>query len=162
MGTNAGQAGGTTSDPATPFWTLLVWKLKTAGILFLNIIMLQGCYQAWQACEKMIRKYICFRDVPVGQDLMEVGLSRLPYLPQTVSKEQSSRKGEKDGVWGRATGQKATRLLLVSDTLPGSHKAHSQSLHLDRENTVNSYSPLLHLLHSFLCCFLNKMFRLYW
>lgn len=38
-----------------------------------------------------------YGSAPTGQHLMEVGLSRPPYLPQTVSKEQSSRKGGKRG-----------------------------------------------------------------
>lgn len=101
MGTNDRQAGGNTSNPATTIWTLLVWKLKTAAISFLHIIVLQGCYQAWN---RRVRTWyvntffsVMYGSAPVGQDLMEVGLSRLTYLPQTVSKEQSCRKGKKRG-----------------------------------------------------------------
>lgn len=144
MGTNAGQAGGTTSDPATPIWTLLVWKLKTAGVLFLHIIMLQGCYQAWN---RRVRTWyvntfssLMYGSAPMGQHLMEVGLSRLPYLPQTVSKEQSSRKGEKEGVWGRATGQKATGLLLVSDSHRRGHAKHTA-----RAFTLTGRTRLIHI-----------------
>lgn len=139
MGTNAGQAGGTTSDPATPIWTLLVWKLKTAGILFLHIIMLQGCYRAWN--RHVRTRYInTFSSVmcgsaPMGQHLMEVSLSRLPYLPQTVCKEQRSRKGEKEGENSHRSKSHRT-VGCVRLILPGSHKAHSQRFHLDRENQL--------------------------
>lgn len=128
MGTNAGLAGGTTSDPALPIWTWLDWKLKT-GLFFLHIIMLQGCYQAWNRCVRTwyVNTFfsVMYGCAPVGQHLMEVGLSRLPYLPQTVSKEQSSRKGKKEEVLGRATGQKATGLLLVSDSHRPGHTKHT-------------------------------------
>lgn len=163
MGTNAGQAGGATSDPANPIWTLLVWKLKTAAVLFLHIVALQGRYRArnrrvgtWYV--NTFSSSVMYGSAPTGQHLMEVGLSRPPYLPQTVSKEQSSRKGGKRGGAGgwRATGQKATGLLLVSDSHRRGHAAGAF--------TLTGRTPFIQIplccFHFALYCFLNKMFKL--
>lgn len=149
MSTNAGQAGGATSDPANPIWTLLVWKLKTAAVLFLHIVALQGRYRArnrrvgtWYV--NTFSSSVMYGTAPTGQHLMEVGLSRPPYLPQTVSKEQSSRKGGKRGGAGggvESHRSKSHRTVAgVRLTPPGSR---SRSLHLDRKNAVYSDSPLL-------------------
>lgn len=141
---NDGQAGGTTSDPTTPIWTLLVWKLKTGGILFLGIIMLQGRY--WARNRRVRTWYInTFSSVmsaPMGQHLMEVSLSRLPYLPQTLYKEQRSRKGEKEGEKRAATGQKATGLLVVSDSYCRGHtNLTARDFTLAGRTTINSFFP---------------------
>lgn len=67
--------------------------------------LLSGMGQVW---ENMIHKYIFLCDElgmwRWGNILMEVSLSRPPYLTQTVCKEQRSSKGEKEVCGGGGGG----------------------------------------------------------
>lgn len=135
---------------------ILVWKVKTAGVFFPCIIKPLGCYQAWNRHVSIwyINTFspLRYRSTQMGEHLTEVSLSRLPYLPQTVCKEQRSKKereGHRETQREREGGRvrnshrsKSHRTVGRArfTVLQGSYKAHSWRTHLDREN--QSWLPL--------------------